>query len=247
VTRRAGGIRRTVAQAGWETRLLLRNGEQLLLTVIIPVVLLLLLTLTTVLPQASGPDPLATSLATVLAVSVISSAFTSLAIATGFERRSGALRLLSTTPLRPVELLTGKALATVAVTVVSSVIVVVVAVVVGWRPASGSLWLVLSLLLGIAAWAPWGIALAGALRAEAVLAVANAAFLAFILFGGVVIPASALPSGLAVVVPFLPSGALVDSLTSALVDGVVAGPATAILAAWSALGVLVAARVFRWS
>lgn len=238
---------RTRSQALWETRLLLRNGEQLLLTIIIPVVLLLVLTLTDVLPQATAPDPLATSLATVLAVSVISSAFTSLAIATGFERRSGALRLLSTTPLSPVELLTGKALATVAVTIVSSAVVVASALLVGWRPTPGSAWAMVSLVVGVAAWAPWGLVLAGALRAEAVLAVANGAFLAFLLFGGIVIPASALPSALATIVEVLPSGALVNSLTAALTDGVLDVTATVILAGWSALGVLVAARTFRWT
>lgn len=244
---RSGAVRRTRSQAGWETRLLLRNGEQLLLTIIIPVVLLLVLGLTDVLPQATGPDPLATSLATVLAVSVISSAFTSLAIATGFERRSGALRLLSTTPLRPVELLTGKALATVAVTIVSSIVVIVTALLLGWRPTAGSAWLLVVLLVGVAAWAPWGLVLAGALRAEAVLAVANGAFLLFLLFGGVVIPASALPTWLAAVVDVLPSGALVNALTSALADGTLDVTATALLVGWSALGVLAAARTFRWT
>jgi len=244
---RIGAARRIRFQAGWETRLLLRNGEQLLLTIIIPVALLLVLTLTDVLPQATGPDPRAASVATVLAVSVISSAFTSLAIATGFERRSGALRLLSTTPLRPVELLTGKALATVAVTLVSSVIVGLAAALLGWRPSAGSAWVVVVLLLGIAAWAPWGLVLAGALRAEAVLAVANGLFLVFLLFGGVVIPSTSLPSGMATVVDLLPSGALVSALSSALTDGVLNLGAAAVLLGWSALGVLAAARTFRWT
>lgn len=243
----ASSTRRIRAQAGWETGLLLRNGEQLLLTIIIPIILLLVLTLTDVLPQADAPDPLGTSLATVLAVSVLSSAFTSLAIATGFERRSGALRMLSTTPLRPVELLTGKAIATVAVTAVSSAIVVATALLVGWRPTPGAVWLVVVFVVGIAAWAPWGLVLAGSLRAEAVLAVANGAFLAFLMFGGIVIPASALPAGLGAVVQVLPSGALVDALTSAIVDGVLDVTAIAVLAGWSALGVLVAARSFRWT
>ena len=103
------------------------------------------------------------------------------------------------------------------------------------------------LLVGVAAWAPWGLVLAGALRAEAVLAVANGAFLVFLLFGGVVIPASALPKWLAAVVDVLPSGALVNALTSALADGTLDVTATALLVGWSALGVLAAARTFRWT
>lgn len=234
-------------QAGWETRLLLRNGEQLLLTIVIPVALLLVLAWTTVLPQSSGPDALAVSMATVLTVSVISSAFTSLAIATGFERRSGALRLLGTTPLSPAELLTGKAIATLAVTLVSSVLVIATGLALGWRPSSGLAWMLVGIVVGIAACAPWGLALAGLLRAEAVLAVANAVFLGLLLFGGIIIPAASLPSWMAAVVPYLPSGALVDVLTTALVSSNIATGSLLILAAWSVLGVLVSARTFRWT
>lgn len=234
-------------QAAWETRLLLRNGEQLLLTIIIPVALLLVLAWTTVLPQSSGPDALAVSMATVLTVSVISSAFTSLAIATGFERRSGALRLLGTTPLTPAELLTGKAVATLVVTLLSSALVIAAGLALGWRPTSGLVWTLLGIAVGIAACAPWGLALAGLLRAEAVLAVANAIFLGLLLFGGIVIPASSLPSWMATVVPYLPSGALVEVLTAALASSEIATGPLLVLVAWSALGVLLSARTFRWT
>lgn len=234
-------------QAAWESRLLLRNGEQLLLTVIIPVALLLVLALTTVLPQSSGPDALAVSMATVLTVSVISSAFTSLAIATGFERRSGALRLLGTTPLTPAELLTGKAVATLVVTLVSSALVIAAGLALGWRPTSGLAWMLLGIVVGVAACAPWGLALAGLLRAEAVLAVANAVFLGLLLFGGIVIPAASLPGWMAAAVPYLPSGALVDVLTTALVSSDLAPGPLLVLITWSALGVLVSARTFRWT
>lgn len=247
MSRPPSALQRMSRQAAWETRLLLRNGEQLLLTIIIPVALLLVLAWTTVLPQSSGPDALAVSMATVLTVSVISSAFTSLAIATGFERRSGALRLLGTTPLTPAELLTGKAVATLVVTLVSSALVIAAGLALGWRPTSGLVWMLLGIAVGIAACAPWGLALAGLLRAEAVLAVANAIFLGLLLFGGIVIPVSSLPSWMATVVPYLPSGALVEVLTAALVSSEIATGPLLVLVAWSALGVLVSARTFRWT
>ena len=247
MSRRPSALQRVAGQAAWESRLLLRNGEQLLLTIIIPVALLLVLAWTTVLPQSSSPDALAVSMATVLTVSVISSAFTSLAIATGFERRSGALRLLGTTPLSPAELLTGKAAATLVVTLVSSILVLGTGLALGWRPTTGLAWMLLGVVVGIAACAPWGLALAGLLRAEAVLAVANAIFLGLLLFGGIMIPAASLPAWMAAVVPYLPSGALVDLLTSALVSADVAIGPLLVLAAWSVLGVLVSARTFRWT
>lgn len=232
-------MRRSWAQARWELRLLLSNGEQLLLTVVIPVALLLALTVT---PFARASS--AEALAAVLSVSIIAACFTSLAIATAFERRSGALRHLQTTPLGRGELLTGKALATAAATVVSAAIVTAVAVAVGWRPGPGAAWALPVALLGMACFASWGFALSGVLRAEAVLAVANGVFLLLIVFGGVVVPTSSLPS----VVQFLPSAALTDALGAALVDGTAAAPiAWLVLAVWTVVGAALGARTFRWT
>ncbi len=239
---------RALHQAGWETRLLLRNGEQVLLTLVIPVGILLALAWTDLVPSIAGPDRLPTALATVLAVSVISAAFTSLAIATAFERRSGALRFLGTTPLRRGELLAGKLLATAVVTVVAAVVVTVVAVLLGWRPVAGSLWALPVILLGTACFAAWGLALAGLLRAEAVLAVANGLFLVLILFGGVVVPATSLPGPIEAFAQALPSDALAEALRAALVAGDAPSLGmVAVLAAWGVAGAIVAGRTFRWT
>ena len=242
---------RTLDQARWETGLLLRNGEQLLLTIAIPLGILLVLGVTDVLPVdsggATGSDRIASALGVVMAVTVISSGFTSLAIATAFERRSGALRFLGTTPLTRGELLGGKLLATLSVTAISVVITTVTALLLGWRPTAGAGWSIVALALGVAAWVPWGLALGGSLRAEAVLAIANGVFLVILMFGGVVIPASSLPGPFDILVAYLPSGALVDGLSSALLLGQPDGVAMVILLAWTTAGTLVATRVFRWS
>ena len=239
---------RALRQAGWEVRLLLRNGEQLLLTFVIPVALLLGLGLTSLMPDAYGRDRVSQALATVLTVSVISAAFTSLAIATGFERRSGALRFLGTTPLSRVELLVGKGLATMLVTALSAAAVAIAAVVIGWRPSSPTLWAPLLIVLGTAAFAACGVALAGLLRAEAVLAIANGLFLALILFGGVIIPVTSLPGPLATIAPWLPSGALAEALTQVVVDGQFPDLGSIlVLAGWLVVGTTVSARTFRWS
>lgn len=242
------GRTRALAHAGWETRLLLRNGEQLLLTFVIPVGLLLGLTQTSMFAASQGPERIPRALATVLAVSVLSAAFTSLAIATGFERRSGALRFLGTTPLSRTELLVGKGAATALVTVLSAAVVCIVAVAVGWRPTASALWVPPVLLLGTAACAAWAMALAGLLRAEAVLAVANGIFLVLIMFGGVIIPVSSLPAPLAALAPWLPSGALVEAFTGPLVAG--HSPSVTsigVLVAWLTVGTVLSGRTFRWS
>jgi ABC-2 type transport system permease protein len=239
---------RTLAHGRWETRLLLRNGEQLLLTFLIPIGLLLGLTVTGMFATTTGTTRVASALATVLTVSVLSGGFASLAIATGFERRSGALRFLGTTPLTRAELLGGKFLATLLVTVLSAVAVCVTAAVVGWRPAATAWWAVPVLLLGTATCAAWGMLVAGVLRAEAVLAVANGIFLALIMFGGVIVPAASLPSGLAALAPWLPSGALADAFRACLVDSSPPPAASiGVLVAWLTVGAGVASRTFRWS
>jgi ABC-2 type transport system permease protein len=243
---RAGS--RIAAHAAWETRLLMRNGEQLLLTLVIPVVILLVLALTDILVPADATERLPRALATVLSVSVVSAAFASLAIATGFERRSGVLRFLGTTPLSRSELLAGKFAATAVVTLLSAGVVTAVAVALGWRPSPGAAWALPVLLLGTATFAAWGMALAGLLRAEAVLAVANGIFLALLMFGGIVIPASALPGPMSALVGWLPSGALVDALTAALVHGgAPSASSVLVLVAWLIAGATLSARTFRWS
>ena len=74
-------------------------------------------------------------------------------------------------------------------------LIAIAAVVLGWRPAPGAspALFVVALLLGTLAFAGLGLLLAGALRAEATLALANGLFIAFLLLGGIVLPVSHLP------------------------------------------------------
>jgi ABC-2 type transport system permease protein len=90
-------VRRLLAQAAFDARVLLRNGEQVLLTLVLPALLLVGLVVTDVPDLGPGPrvDVVAPG---VLALAVLSTAFTQ-AIGTAFDRRYGVLRLLGTTPL----------------------------------------------------------------------------------------------------------------------------------------------------
>ena len=91
-----------------ETRLLLRNGEQLLLAVVIPLLVLIGGDRAgAMIDLGDGPriDVLTPG---VIALAVLSTAFTSLAIATGFERRYGVLKRLGASPLPRYGLLLGK-------------------------------------------------------------------------------------------------------------------------------------------
>src|SRR5437764_10998957 len=126
------------AQTRMELRLLLRNGEQLLLTIVIPTLLLIVFAKA---PIADLPKPRVNFLVPgVLALAVMSTAFTGQAIATGFERRYGVLRRLGTTPLPRAGLLPAKTAAVLAVEAGQVVLLVGVAVALGWRAADVASW-----------------------------------------------------------------------------------------------------------
>lgn len=237
--------RRVLVHAAFETRAVLRNGEQLLLTVVLPVLLLVTVARTDVVDLGTA-DRIAVVAPGALALAVLSTAFTSQAIATGFDRRWGVLRLLATTPLGPDGLLAGKALAVLAVEAVQLVLLGTVAVALGWRP-TGFAAAALVLALGTAAFVALALVVAGTMRTEAVLAVANLLWVLLAAGGGVLLPLDLLPDGVASVVAWLPSGALGEGLRTALAGGGLAVAPTVALLAWTAAGTALAARFFRWS
>jgi ABC-2 type transport system permease protein len=104
------------------------------------------------------------------------------------------------------------------------------------------------LLLGTAAFACCGVALAGVLRAEATLAVANGIYLLLLIGGGTVVPLDKLPAPLATVASLLPSGALGEGLRSVLTDGAAVGlQPVLVLIGWTVFGAVVTVRTFRWN
>ncbi|MGZ4495497.1 MAG: ABC transporter permease [Nocardioides sp.] len=241
--------RMVLAQTRMETRLILRNGEQLLLAVVVP-----LLVLVGGIEAAKhfnlhlSHSPVDTLTPGVLALAVMSTSFTSLAIATGFERRYGVLKRLGSSPLPRSGLLAGKVGALLVVEAVQAVVIGVAAVLLGWSPTPGAIGVVgalLSALLGTAAFASLGLFVAGALRAEATLAVANLVYLLLMAGGGVVLPAGSY-GGASGVLRLLPSGALGSAMRDSLIGGVVPLVPLLVLTVWSAVGTLLTARTFTW-
>ena len=133
----------------------------------------------------------------VLALAVMSSAMVSLGIATGYERRYGVLKRLGSTPLSRAGLLTAKTLNVLALEVVQAIVIVLTGIALGWERdrRRWSLAVVL-LLVGTVAFAGIGMLLAGTLRAEANLAVANGLFLVLLFLGGMAYPLDKLPDAL---------------------------------------------------
>ncbi|MBW4720914.1 ABC transporter permease [Saccharothrix obliqua] len=234
------------AQARTEAVLTLRNGEQVLLTVLIPLALLVALAKMSVLPV---PEPrVGSAVARVLALAVISSAFTGQAIALGFDRRYGVLKRLAATALPRWLLVAGRVAAAFAVVAVQVVLLAGAALLLGWdlpTPA-GALWAVLLLVLGTLAFGALGVLLGGALRAEVVLALANIVWVVLLLVGGVALGVADLPGWLSSVVGLLPSAALAEGLHAAVVDG--SAPAlrhVLVLLGWGVAAAALATRTTR--
>jgi ABC-2 type transport system permease protein len=232
-----------------ELRLLLRNGEQLLLAIVIPV---LVLVAGVVGAEKIGLDlaqaPVDELTPGVLALAVLSTSFTSVAIATGFERRYGVLKRLGATPLPRSGLLAAKVLALLVVEVMQVVVIGGVALALGWSPTpgvSGVLGAGLAAVLGTAAFVALGLLIAGTLRAEATLAVANLVYLLLLAGGAVVLPSSSYGS-FGEVARWLPSGALGDAMRTACLNGVISGTALLTLLAWAVVGGVLTSRTFRW-
>ncbi|WP_326795246.1 ABC transporter permease [Streptomyces sp. NBC_01808] len=246
----AAPLRRMVAaQAGLETRLLLRNGEQVLLTMIIPAVLLLLFSTVDVVDTGPGQrvDFLAPG---AIALAVLATAFTGQAIGTGFDRRYGVLKRLGASPLPRTGLMAAKAAAVLATIALQLVLLTAIALALGWSPrggAGGALAVVLLVALGTAAFSGLGLLMAGTLRAEATLAAANLVFVLLLVAGGVIVPLEKFPDGARAVLEVLPVAALSDGLRDVLQDGGgMPWGDLGLLAGWAVLGLAAAARFFRW-
>jgi ABC-2 type transport system permease protein len=241
--------RMVAAQAGLELRTLARNGEQLLLTLIIPVLLLLVFGAEPLIRVGPGPriDFIAPG---ILALAVMSTSFTSLAIGTAFERRYGVLKRLGTTPLARAGLVAAKALTVLAVQAGQVVLIVAVSLLLGWHPVVTPLSIaaaLLTLIAGSVAFSGLALLMAGTLRAEATLAAANLVYLVLLGIGGVIVPLARFPAAIRPALRLLPSGALSDGLRSVLAyGGGLPVRDLAVLAVWAAAGIAATSRLFRW-
>lgn len=245
--RAASALQRVLAQARFETLAVLRNGEQLLVSVVLPSMVLLGLALTSVPPLGEGRR-IDIAVPGVLALCILSSAFTGQAIATGFDRRYGVLRLLGSTPLGRRGLLGAKALAVLVVVLLQFAAVGCLGLVLGWEPRWGGIpAAAVTTLLGTWSFVALALLLGGTLRAEGVLALANLVWVALLALGGVVVPVERLPAALRTVASLLPSGALGEGMRSALVSGQADRTAWLVLLVWAAAATGLASRFFRWS
>jgi ABC-2 type transport system permease protein len=233
-----------------ELRLAARRGENLLAQFVIPVGALVVLSAVDLGGSGSVGSPAVDhALPASIALAVIAAALVSLGIATGFERSYGVLKRLGGSPAGTSVLVAAKTLGVVAVEAVQVVLLVAIAAgPLGWSPGTGSnaALVAAGLVLGTVAFAGLGLLLAGTLRAEATLALANLLFVLALALGGIAVPLDRLPAALASVAGALPPAALVQVLAVGLSGTGDAGASLAILAGWAVVLAGLAAWRFRW-
>jgi ABC-2 type transport system permease protein len=232
-----------------ELRLAARRGENLLAQFVIPAGALVVLSAVDLGGGAAGGAPVDRALPASIALAVIAAALVSLGIATGYERSYGVLKRLGGSPAGTSVLVAAKTLGVVVVEAVQVVLLVAIAVgLLGWSPgaAANPALVAAGLVLGTVAFAGLGLLLAGTLRAEATLALANLLFVLALALGGIAVPLDRLPAALAAVAAVLPPAALVRVLSAGFGAPGDAGVSLAILAGWAILLAALAAWRFRW-
>ena len=253
MSRPVSPIRAISTLAAMELRLTARRGENVLVTLVIPVAVLLFFAGTSVIPLATHPVDFL--LPGSIALAIVAAGLVNLGIATAYERSYGVLKRLGGAPVPRWALIAAKIVGILALEVVQVVVLLGVAgAFLGWHPGEGwsPILLLVALALGTVAFAGLGLLLAGTLRAEATLALANALFLGFLMVGGIILPLDHLPVFLQPIAATLPATALADLLRIALASGVDAGTATSaaqpllLLTVWAVAAAGLAIRTFHW-
>lgn len=235
-----------LAQSRMELMLTLRRGESVLLTFLIPIVVLGFFSTTEVLP--TGDDTAIDFLFPgIVALAVMSTAFVSVAIATGFERQMGVLKRLGASPLTRGQLLMAKITAVVVIEMLQIVVLTLEGLVLGFRFNGSAVGLaLLAVAVGTVAFAGLGLLMAGTLPALTTLAAANGLYLLLLLMSGMLFPLDKLPGAMRWIANVLPSSALAEIFRGSLGTGDISSRAWIVLAVWAVVTPIAAARYFRW-
>jgi ABC-2 type transport system permease protein len=257
MSRPASPAQAIAAMTAMELRLVLRRGENLFATIVIPTLVLVLFSSISILPTGTG-RPVDFLLPGAIALGVVATSLVSLGITTAYDRSYGVLKRLGGSPLSRAELVVARLLTVLVVEVVQIALLIATATLaLGWSAgtsgAGSPILFAIAVLLGTVAFAGLGLLLAGTLRAETVLAVANILFLGFLVVGGIIVPIDRLPGPLAALAAALPAAPLAELLRDALGSAAGAGTTGAdiltplsLLTAWALAAVGLAATRFRW-
>jgi len=244
----ASWLRMALALTANELRLAMRRGESLLVTFVIPAGVLLVFSAFDLGGGTAVGKPVDRMLPGSVALAVIAASMVSLAIATGFERSYGVIKRLGGSPAGSSALVASKTAAVIVVEAIQVGLLLAIAVGLGWTagPDASPPLVAAGLVTGTVAFAGLGLFMAGTLRAEATLALANLLFLLSLVLGGIVLPLDRLPGPVAAVAADLPPALLTHVVTVGLGGPGDATEPLVLLAGWAALLAILAARTFRW-
>ena len=176
---RASVAQMAAAQGRIEAKLMLRHGEQLLLSLIIPAAILIGAAKMDIFGGDTSLDELVPM---VFAVAAASAGFTGQAISLAFDRRYGALKRSGASGVPTWTIIAGKIIAVLTTVLVQILVLGSIAFILGWTvsPAGAALGMV-ALFFGVTAFTSLGLLLGGTQSSEVVLAVSNLIW--FVLLG----------------------------------------------------------------
>ncbi len=246
-------------QAGYGLKSASRNPRVLVFTVAFPIVLLLLFGSifgkgshgTTRIDGGGRIDADAYLTAGIIAYAIMMACFSSLAITLTTERESGQLKRFRGTPVPAWTFIVARILRSIVLVVAMTVALLVLARIAFdvRTSASGFAELAVFVVLGTAAMCALGVAITAfttTTDSASTIAPFSTVILSFI--SGVFIPADQLPDSLVQLGKVFPLAHLASGLQGAFNQGSVhlSGENVAVLALWGGIGILVAARSFRW-
>ncbi len=190
----------------------------------------------------------------IITLAVISATLVSPVISLTQDRENGVLKRVRGTPLPSWVFIAGRAGNAVVISLLMAVLVTLIGrIVYGVAIPDTTLpALLLTLIVGAAAFNCMGIALTAAIPSQdAAPAVTNAVALPLYFISGIFIPQNEIPDGVLHVADLFPFRhffvALFDTFDPATTGTGIELGNLAVVAAWGALGLLIAARWFRWT
>ncbi|WP_214106994.1 ABC transporter permease [Acrocarpospora catenulata] len=237
-----------------EAKLYLREPVAVFFAVVLP--LALLLVLGAAIPDFRKPAedmggyrPVDTHLpAMMIMLSVLTVAFSILPSVLVLYRERGVLRRMSTTPVRPISVLTVQLALNVATAVIATALMLVFGNLILDVPYPRMFLAFLGVfVLGSVTMFGIGLALAAVAPNSRVVQGAGAGVMFPLLFlGGMWLPRPLMPEVLVVISDYSPTGAFGQALTDVFTGRAPSLLHLAVLAVWAAAAIFAAARWFRW-
>lgn len=246
-------------QAGYGLKSLSRNPRALIFTVAFPIVLLLLFgsifgkgsSGTTRVGGGGRVDADAYLTAGMIAYAIMMACYSSLAIGLTTERESGQLKRFRGTPVPAWTFIVARIVRSVVlVTAMTAALLILARIAFDVHAtAAGFAELAVFIVLGTAAMCALGIAITSiTTTTDSASAIAPFSTVILSFISGVFIPTEQLPDSLVQIGRVFPLAHLAEGLQGSFAGGSVqlSGVNAGVLALWGAIGIVVAARSFRW-